>query len=63
MNREEIDRLFETDDEGRFMRLIIPATKEYPELNLKGKKRLELSLDEVVRLKQYATYLHKREQG
>lgn len=61
MSREEIDKLFETDDEGRFLRLVIPASNEYPELNLKGKKRLELSLDEVVRLKQYATFLHRKE--
>ena len=62
MSREEIDRLFETDDEGSFLRLVIPASNGYPELNLKGKKRLELSLDEVVRIKQYATFLRKKEQ-
>lgn len=59
MTRAEIDKLFSTDEEDRFIELVIPEKGEFPELNLIGKKRLELSLDEVVRLKQYATYLRK----
>ena len=67
--RELIDYLYETDEEGRFVRLVIPRSevneelinKLFPDLqgdlSFIGKKKLELSLDEVVIVKQYATKL------
>lgn len=55
--REEIDKLFLTDSEGRFLNLILPCDALGPEKNMIGKKQLELSLDEVVRIKQYAAKL------
>ena len=58
MTREEVKKIFETDDEGRFVDLVIPAVGEFKEINLTGKKRLELTLDEIVRLKTYAGRLY-----
>lgn len=60
MTREDIDKIFEVDSEGRFVNLIIPALGEFPELDLSGKKRLELSLEEVVCVKKYAAMLFQK---
>jgi len=59
MTREEIKELFMVDSEGKFINLIIPEKNEYPQLNLIGRNQLDLTLDEVVRVKQYAAYLYK----
>lgn len=58
MTRSEVKQIFETDAEGRFVNLIIPSLGEFPEIDLTGKKRLELSIDEIVRLKKYAGKLY-----
>ena len=56
---EEYCKMFETDGDGAFLRLIIPASGERPELDLRNKKPSELSLDEVVWAKQYAAEMFK----
>lgn len=63
--------LFEVDSEDRFVRLIIPFEflKGYSygdfvfhgDLNLIGKKRTELSIDEVVAVKKYSAKLNEVE--
>lgn len=63
--------LFEVDSEDRFVRLIIPFDflKGYSygdfafhgNLNLIGKKRTELSIDEVVAVKKYSAKLNEDE--
>ncbi len=58
MRASEIEKIFATDEEGRFVNLVIPALGKFPEIDLSGKKRLELSLDEVVRVKKYAGILY-----
>ena len=57
MLKEELELIFATDEEGRYINLIIPANELFPEMNLSGKKPLELSIDEVVRIKKYAQEL------
>ena len=59
MLKKEIELIFATDTEGRYIDLIIPADDLFPEMNLSGKKPLELSIDEVVRIKKYAQELRK----
>jgi len=51
--REKFDELFKTDEEDRFVNLIIPSMWGFPQMDLRGKKRLELNVDEVVFLKKY----------
>ena len=58
MTRDEVKKIFETDAEGRFVNLVIPPIGEFPEIDLSGKKRLELTLDEIVRVKTYAGKLY-----
>lgn len=53
MTQDEFDRLFEVDERQRFVRLIIPALKDFPEFNLIGKDPSEYKLEEIVRLKVY----------
>ena len=59
MTYKEYLKLFETNKDGSFVRLIIPAGEDYPELNLIDKKPAEYSLDEIVLAKQYAGELFK----
>ena len=54
MQLKEIEAIFATNSEGKYINLIIPASGDFPEMNLTGKTKLELSLDEIVRLKKYA---------
>lgn len=63
ITEEAIAELFRTDKDGRFVNLIIPACEERPELNLIGRRQLELSRDEVIRLKIYAIELHEIANG
>ena len=56
---EDIDKLFSLDEEGRFVCLIIPKDKLGEELNLIGRRRLDLSIDEIIRVKQYANKLYQ----
>lgn len=60
MTREDVKKIFQTDEEGRFVHLIIPPIGEFSEIDLTGKKRLELSLDEIVRVKKYASELYSK---
>ena len=39
ITQEEYDKLFEQDENGCYIRLIIPAMNDYPEMNLIGKKK------------------------
>lgn len=55
---KEIDNLFATDSEGRFINLIIPKNSLGKEMNLIGRKMIELNLEEVVRVKKYAGSLY-----
>lgn len=59
MTREEVDKLFAQDEEGRYINLIIPARDDLPELNLIGKYANDLNIDEIVRMKQYANKLYE----
>lgn len=61
--REEIDELFSTDEDGRYLNLVLPHDKLGEEVSMIGKKRLELSIDEVVRVKQYANKLYEEALG
>lgn len=59
MTIAEIDELFKIDEEGRFVNLVLPNDKLGEELNLRGKKQLDMSIDEVVRIKKYASKLYE----
>ena len=61
--REEIMKLFSTDEEGRYLHLVLPNDQLGEEVNLVGKKRLELTIDEIVRVKQYANKLYEEARG
>jgi len=56
---EEIDELFAVDAEDRFIKLVLPNDKLGDEVNLIGKKRLDLDLDTIVRIKKYANKLYE----
>lgn len=58
MTRKEVDAIFETNLNGEFIRLIVPAMYDFPEINLIGKKRLDMTLDEIVLVKKYAGKLY-----
>ncbi len=60
---EEIESLFATDQEGRFLRLTLPADAIGPAVSLVGRRRLDLSLDEIVRAKKYAQALWEEALG
>ena len=55
MTLKEYRDLFAKDENGCFTNLIIPADDEYGELNLIGKPPLEFTVDEVIRMKKYAS--------
>lgn len=59
MTRDECTELFRQDENGRFVNLIIPSMDGYPEMNLIGKKQLELNRDEVISLKLYSARLYE----
>lgn len=59
LTREELLKLFATDEEGRFKSLVIPGGEGEGETSFIGKKQLELSLDEVVQIKQYSQILYQ----
>lgn len=66
LKKEEYYNLFETDENGTFIRLIIPINEPYEsetnkeELNLIGRKNTELSIDEIVRVKKYSQKLFEK---
>lgn len=47
-------KLFQRDENGSFVNLIIPASNYGEELNLIGKLPKDFSVDEVVRMKKYS---------
>ena len=57
MKKVDVKEIFEMDSEGRFLHLIIPELDGMPELDLTGKRKLELNSEEVSRLKIYAREL------
>ena len=63
MTIKDIDELFLTDEEGRFLNLILPKDKLGEEKDYRGKKRLELNIDEIVRIKIYANMLYEQANG
>ena len=60
MTREEYDELFEIDENGIIVRLVIPEEYAGKEVSYIGKKTTELTLDEVVLMKKYAGYLFNK---
>lgn len=67
MTEEQIEELTKTDENGCFLNLIIPANEPFEsennkeELNLIGRKKLELDIDEIVRVKKYIQKLYKKD--
>ena len=57
MTVDEYKNLFEKDDSGCYINLVIPKYKDKPQLNLIGRKQEELSIDEIIRVKQYSGFL------
>ena len=59
MTREEFDELFRKDENDCYVNLIIPATNEFPEMNLIGKNPNDYTLDEIIHLKTYRRVMLK----
>lgn len=59
MTIAEIDEFFKVDEEGRFVNLILPNDKLGAEIDLRGKRQLDMSIDEIVRIKKYASKLYE----
>lgn len=53
MTRAEYDELFRKDKNGCYVNLIIPATDEFPEMNLIGKKPEDYTVAEIAHSKTY----------
>lgn len=51
---KEYKRLFEQDEDGSFLNLIIPKSVDEEELNLIGKHPRDYTLGEIVRMKKYS---------
>ena len=60
ITQEEYNKLFEQDENGCYIRLIIPAMNDYPEMNLIGKKKEDYTIDEIVHSKKYRQFLHDK---
>lgn len=54
---EEYLNTFAKDENGKYMQLIIPATELSAEINLIGKTDAEFTLDEIIKMKQFASRL------
>ena len=54
MTYNDYKKLFQRDENGCFVNLIIPASNCEEELNLIGKLPKDFSTDEVVRMKKYS---------
>lgn len=67
-SKENMQYLFEQDENGTFIRLVIPATfvntilstEKIYAMDLRGKKNEELTTDEVIVLKKYAYELSEK---
>ena len=51
---KEYKRLFEQDEDGSFLNLVIPKSVDGEELNLIGKHPRNFTLGEIVRMKKYS---------
>lgn len=51
---KEYKRLFEQDEDGSFLNLVIPKSVDGAELNLIGKHPRDYTLGEIVRMKKYS---------
>lgn len=51
---KEYKRLFEQDEDGSFLNLVIPKSVDGAELNLIGKHPRDFTLGEIVRMKKYS---------
>ncbi len=64
ITKDGYHKLFETDSNNAFVRLIIPAnepTNEFPtELNLIGKLPQDFTIDEIIRMKKYSQKMHDK---
>lgn len=59
MTVSEIDKLFEVDSNGCFLRLVLPEDKLGEAVNLIGQSESNLSTDLIIRLKKYAGKLYE----
>lgn len=50
----DYQKIFQKDETGSYVSLVIPKTKELPELNLTGKNLKDYTIDDIIRLKKYA---------
>lgn len=64
MTYEEYKTMFLTDQEGKFVSLILPPEKKTgkPQLDLRGKAFKDLSIEDVVRAKKYAAEVFEKVQ-
>lgn len=65
ITQEEFEYIFEKDEKGAFLRLIIPASENVnsnEELNLIGKLPENFTLDEIVIMKKYASLLSNKKE-
>ena len=53
-----MQKIFEKDDEGRYMNLVIPPIGDFHSLDLRGKKDLELTPEEITTKKVYCRELY-----
>lgn len=59
MSREEILTLYEVDEEGRYLYLEVCVPGQLDPISFVGRKQMELSVDEIVLVKQYANLLYR----
>lgn len=54
MTYDEYKKMFETDEGDRFVHLVIPAQGNEPELDVSGKKMIDMEIQTIVRIKKYS---------
>lgn len=54
---EDFLKIFKKDKDEKYLNLIVPETQAHGEMNLIGKRDNELTLDEVIGMKQFAAEL------
>ena len=60
MTKEGFEELFKVDENGCYVNLIIPETKQFPEMNLIGKKPADYTLDEITHSKVYRRVMREQ---
>ena len=60
ITKEEFERMFETDENGCYVNLIIPAMEGFPEMNLIGKRPEEYTVEEIAHSKTYRRAMYDR---